>query len=331
MRFFLAWLKEKPETVAAIGIFAVAYGILLAVSPFERTAYSIQNFSVLLAPLAMAAFGTTLVLITGGFDLSVAGTISLSSAVTATWFIGDSGSPWGKLALIVVIGGIAGLANGALVTFGLQSLAVTVSSYTVLSGLALVILKAPGGEVPADLIAAVNAALGPVPVPMAFLLLAGLAWWAFTHTRTGTAAFAIGADMPATILSGVKTVGVQLSVYTAAGCCYAIAGIFLAAGSSSGDPSAGTPFMLTAFSAMALGLVSFRGGRGSAVAAMMGAGTVTALPKMLFAVGIADFWSGICQGAVILVALSIPLLVSLINDRRRLARVVRAQSAEVAG
>ncbi|MCL2803062.1 MAG: ABC transporter permease [Micrococcales bacterium] len=329
MKAILAWARAKPETIAAIGIFAVVYGILLTVSPFERSVYSIQNFSVLLAPLAMAAFGTCLVLITGGFDLSVAGTISLASALTATWFDGQAGPPWAKLALIVLIGAVAGMVNGLLVSFGLQSLAVSVATFTVLSGLALVTLRAPGGNVPPDLIKAVNSGVAHVPLPLVFLIVAGLAWWAFTRTRTGTAAFAIGADMPATILSGVKVRGVQITVYTSAGCCYALAGIFLAAGSSSGDPGAGRPFMLSAFAAMALGLVSFRGGRGSAVAAMFGAGTVTALPKMLFAVGIADFWTGICQGAVILVALAIPLLVSIVGDRRKLARAVKAQAVEV--
>jgi ribose transport system permease protein len=314
-------VKSHPETTSAGAIFAAVYGLLWVASPFERSLYSVQNFSVLLAPLALAAVGTTLVLVTGGFDVSVAGTISLASALTAAWSAPGDGAPWLRLALIVLVGVAAGLVNGILVASGLQSLAVSVATFTVLSGLALVILRAPGGNVPPPLIALVNSSAGPVPVPAACLVLVGAAWCAFTKTRTGTAAFAIGADLPSTALSGVRIMPVQLFVYSAAGGFYALAGIFLAAGSRSGDPAAGTPFMLSAFSAMALGLVSFKGGRGSAVAAMLGAGTVMALPKTLFAVGIADFWAGICQSAVILIALAIPLLAGKLNARRRQAAV----------
>jgi ribose transport system permease protein len=118
-------------------------------------------------------------------------------------------------------------------------------------------------------------------------------------------------------MSGVRTGRVEILCYTLAGGLYAAAGLYLTAITASGDPNSGRPFLLTCFAAMAVGLVGFRGGSGSAVAAMLGAGTLIALPKLLFAAGVEDFWSGALQGVVILTALAIPFLVVRMAEARR--------------
>lgn len=123
------WGGRWSVTLPAVGgIFAVVYGVLLMVSPQEGTSYSFGNFMALVAPLALAAAGTTVVLLTGGFDLSVAGVISLTNVVCATQMSGAS-SPWLIVALVLGIGMVSGAVNGLLVVFfGLQSLAVSLAS-----------------------------------------------------------------------------------------------------------------------------------------------------------------------------------------------------------
>jgi ribose transport system permease protein len=187
----------------------------------------------------------------------------------------------------------------------------------VLTGVALVILPAPGGEVPESFALALTNPLGPVPVALIALALLATAWWAFSTSPLGVAAFTVGADRQAARMSGVRTATVEVLCYTLAGGLYAAAGVYLTAITASGDPNAGRPFLLTCFAAMALGLVGFRGGAGSAVAAMLGAGSLVALPKLLFAAGIEDFWSGALQGCVILIALAVPLLVRRAVAERR--------------
>jgi ribose transport system permease protein len=116
-------------------------------------------------------------------------------------------------------------------------------------------------------------------------------------------------------MSGLRVRGVEVTCYGLAGMLYAMAGLYLSAVTASGDPQAGRPFLLTVFAAMALGLVSFRGGRGSAIAAIFGAATLTVIPKLLFAASVGDFWVGAFQGAIILAALSLPVFGRRVSQR----------------
>ena len=99
-------------------------------------------------PLALAAAGGSLVVLTRGFDLSVAGVVSLTNVAVAV--VGGNGA-WGALedaAIALGIGAVVGAVNGTLVAyFGLQSIALTLASMIACSGAALLILDAPGGTV----------------------------------------------------------------------------------------------------------------------------------------------------------------------------------------
>jgi ribose transport system permease protein len=310
---------NRETRIAAI-VFIACYGSVLFVTPFERNSYAFNNFVVLMTPLAIAAVGTTLVLITGGFDLSVAGTISLSNVVAATTMAKYPDATWLIVLVVIAVGLLVGLVNGLLVVrAGLQSLAVTLGTFIILTGVALVVLPAPGGEVPESFALALTDPLGPVPVALIVLALLAGACWAFSTSSIGVAAYAVGADRQAALMSGIRVGTVEIICYTLAGGLYAAAGIYLTAITASGDPNAGRPFLLTCFAAMALGLVGFRGGSGSAVATILGAGSLVALPKLLFAAGIEDFWSGALQGSVILIALAIPVITMRLAARPRSA------------
>jgi ribose transport system permease protein len=311
-------IGTNRETRIALIVFIVCYGAVLFVTPFERNSYAFNNFVVLMTPLAIAAVGTTLVLITGGFDLSVAGTISLSNVIAATTMAKYPGATWLIVLAVIAVGLLVGLINGLLVVrAGLQSLAVTLGTFIILTGIALVVLPAPGGEVPESFALALTDPLGPVPVALIVLLVLAGVWWAFSTSPIGVAAYAVGADRQASLMSGVRVGMVEVLCYTLAGGLYAAAGLYLTAITASGDPNAGRPFLLTCFAAMALGLVGFRGGSGSAVAAMLGAGSLVALPKLLFAAGVEDFWSGALQGSVILIALAIPVVTMRLAAAKR--------------
>lgn len=317
------------ETVIAACVFVACYGAVLIVTPFERNGYAFNNFVVLMTPLAIAAVGTTLVLITGGFDLSVAGTISLSNVIAATTMARYPGATWLIALAVIAVGVLIGLVNGLLVVrAGLQSLAVTLGTFIVLTGIALVVLPAPGGEVPESYALALTDPLGPVPIALIVLVVLALAWWVFSTSPTGVAAYAVGADREAARMSGVPTGRVEILCYTIAGGLYAAAGLYLTAITASGDPNSGRPFLLTCFAAMALGLVGFRGGSGSAVATILGAGSLIALPKLLFAAGIEDFWSGAVQGTVILIALAIPFVLMRVAGARRTRSAGAGQPAD---
>lgn len=318
-----------PSLVTAIGIFVVTYSLLLAFSPFERNGFAFGNYVVLFTPLAIAAVGTTIVLISGGFDLSVAGTISLSNVLAATLLTRFEEMTWLVVLVIILVGMTVGLLNGLfIVLLKLQSLAVTLASFICTTGIALMILPAPGGSTPSAFTNVALASFGDIPVALLVLIAIGILWSIFRRTRTGNSLFAIGADRPAAVMSGISVNRSEITAYILAGGLYAAAGVYLTAVTSSGDPNAGRPFLLTAFAAMALGLVSFRGGAGNPVAAILGAASLMTIPKLLFGLGIEDFWVGAFQGLIILAALSIPILTRGLSSRSA-ARKGRAHLAEL--
>jgi ribose transport system permease protein len=309
---FLSPIRDT-STIVAAAIFLALYGLLIVISPIAGSSFLVNNFIVLISPLAIAAVGTTLVLIMGGFDLSVAGTISVANVVAATAMTKNPDSAWLIALAVIVMGAVVGLLNGFLISvIGLSSLGVTLATNIVLTGIALVIMPAPGGLVPPDFASTLTGMAGPIPFSALVLVALCIAWVIFTKTRTGMAVFAIGGDINASRLSGIPVKRVQMSAYSIAGGLYAVAGLYLSALTATGSPSAGSSFLLTAFTAAALGLVSFRGGRGSAIAAIFGAGTVMVIPKFLFAAGIADFWVGAFQGLIVLIALTIPTIAARI-------------------
>lgn len=325
----LAPRAKSPYIAAAV--FLVLYGLLIVVSPVAGSSFLINNFVVLMSPLAIAAVGTTLILVLGGFDLSVAGTISLANVVAATAMQRSPENIWLIALGVIAMGALIGMVNGLLVSIlNLPSLGVTLATNIVLAGIALVIMPAPGGRVPVEFTSVLTGMLGSVPFAAIVLLGLGAFWVALMKTRTGMSIAAIGGDATAAKLSGIPIRRVSTVAYVIAGMLYSVAGLYLCGLTATGSPAAGSSFLLTAFTAAALGLVSFKGGRGSGVAAIFGAGTILVIPKFLFALGIADFWVGACQGLIVLIALTIPSIGRLTRHAARKGAGRNTQGSQLA-
>lgn len=308
----------------SILIFVLLYGAFVIVAPTQLSPFNFGSLTSLVAVLALAAMGTALTLIVGGFDLSVAGVISVTNVLAATLGGQSSGGVAGMTVLLVVIGLAIGLVNGVLIALvRLPSLGVTLGTYIVLSGVALVVLPAPGGTVDPAITTFVNGFVGYVPGTFILLLVFAGLWLVFTKTAMGRYAFAIGGDEEAARLSGIPTRRVTVLCYVIAGGLYACSGLVFSGVTATGSPSSGDSYLLAVFAAAALGLVSFQGGKGSAIAVIFGAASLTVIPKLLFALGVASFWSGALQGVVVLGALGIPIL------RHRLARPERRRTPRI--
>ncbi|HEU4974366.1 MAG TPA: ABC transporter permease [Baekduia sp.] len=300
---------------------AITFVVLLAIwtyyLPGGLTAFQLNNLLGLTIALAFAGFGTTLVIISGGFDLSVAGVVSLANVWVATKMQDSTGSVIGVVVVVSLIGLATGLVNGFLVGFlGLESIAATLSTYIMLTGFALVLLAAPGGVVPTTFSDPLTALLGDT-VPVALLVLIGLAlvWLVLRRTRFGVNLFAVGADESAAEMSGVRVRSVKLATYGLAGLMYALAGLYYSAEVGTGDPNSGAPFLLTAFATVALGGASFAGGRGSAIGTIFGAGVLTLIPKVLFVLGVASFYTSVVQGVVLIAAVLLAILTARLVQR----------------
>jgi ribose transport system permease protein len=286
-------------------LYVVLYGLY---GLWEPRALSLSTFTSLVnnaAPLAIAAAGETLVVLSRGFDLSVAGVVSLTNVFMAVYPMQGPGGAVASLLGCCAIGAAVGAVNGWLVAvLRLQTIAATLGTMIVCQGLALVVLDAPGGMV-ADWVSyeLTDRLFGVVPVAGLVVLAVALAWLAFSRTDTGIGLYAVGADEQAAMLSGVSVRRVRFVAFVGAGMLYGVAGFMLSAQTATGNPNAGAPFLMLVFAAVALGGTSLSGGRGGLVGSIIGAGSLMLLQKVLFSGGVSSFYTGIFQGFVLIAAI----------------------------
>ena len=252
-------------------------------------------------PLALAAIGQTIVVVTRGIDLSVGGVVDLSNALAAIWLTGGVLNLIGVSLLIVLIGAGAGLINGLLVGLGrLQPIVVTLATLSIFQGLAIRVLPQPGGEVPPEY---TNFLVDPnQPTALIFLVVAIAAWMALRRSRLGVSIFAIGNDEASAVALGVSAMRTKIIAYMIGGALYALAGLFLAANATAGDATTGDGYTLTSIVAVVLGGVNLFGGRGSAVGAICGAFITTMIVNILFFAHINPLYQSFYEGLFLVIA-----------------------------
>jgi len=325
-RFTLSLSARIRRAVASgTGIIALLYLVLYFLyslwDPTALTADTVLNLANNAAPLAIAAAGETLVVLSRGFDLSVAGVISLTNVVMAAYPLDGPLGAVESLLICLAIGGAIGAVNGYLVAIlRLQSIAATLATMIVCQGLALVVLDAPGGTV-ADFVSyeLTDTLIGVVPISGLFVAAVVLLWLFFRRTDTGIALYTVGADETAAQLSGISVVRTRFVAFVAAGMLYGLAGFMLSAQTATGDPNGGNSFLMLTFAAVALGGTSLAGGRGGLVGSVIGAATLMLLQKVLFAGGVSSFYTGIFQGVVLVVAVVFGSIVTHLVERRAAA------------
>jgi len=303
-------------TVAAM-IYLALYTIYASSEASATSVFGLTNLFNNTVVLAIASAGLTVVVLAGEFDLSAIGVIAIANVVMATTSIGILG--WfGALILVLLIGVAVGLLNGWLVaTLQLQSLAVTIGTMIACEGVALLILTAPGGQVNEAIVSTLSGVLGVVPVALVIIAGVLLAWLVLVRTRLGIALYAVGTDATAARLSGLSVERTKLLAFVLAGVAYALAGFMLSCQTGSGDPRASHTLLLYMYASVAIGGTSLMGGRGGVLGSLFGAGILSVMQKMLFALGAASFYTSIFSGIIMLVAIFIHNISELLAHLRR--------------
>ena len=303
-----AWRTLLFRLTTGAGMIVMIYLALYALYAYQQPrALSLSAIAALMnntAPLALAAAGQSLVVISRGFDLSVAGVISVCNVMLAVYPIkGPDGALISAL-MCMAIGASVGAVNGWLVAvLRMQSIAATLATMIICQGIALVILKAPGGAVATWIVYEMTDRLWKT-IPISGLVVAAVivVWSLLRRTDFGLSIYAIGADEQAASLSGVNTTRVRFLTFVLAGVTYGLAGFMLSAQTATGNPTSGTPLLMLSFAAVALGGTSLSGGRGGLFASVMGAAVLMLLQKVLFSSGVSSFYTGVFQGVALILA-----------------------------
>lgn len=252
--------------------------------------------------LAVTALPLALVIISGGIDLSIGSTMALASVAFGLTFEAGA-NVWLAAGVGLATGAAAGLVNGLFITrLGAPALIVTLATLAAYRGIAEGISAArPISGFPSEFLALARPALFGLPLPVFVLAAAALACIVVLGaTATGRRIRAVGLSESAARFSAIAVDRVRLGLYTASGLAAGVAALFFAARRSTAKADIGLGLELEAISALVLGGVSLRGGRGTVFGALLGVALVHELREFVAWRWARDEFSAVAIGVILI-------------------------------
>jgi ribose transport system ATP-binding protein len=262
---------------------------------------SVSNKGVVLAYVAMAQ---TLVILTGGFDLSVGMVMTMTSCLASVILNGSPVQTALAVFAILASGLVAGTINATIVVMGrIQPIIATLATGAIYYGIALLLRPSPGGEVNEDLSNALT--YDVFGIPSTFLLLVGtilFVWWPFRNLVIGRNCYAVGSSERAAYMSGLAIGRARFAAYALAGLLAACGGLLLSLISLSGEASSsqGGFYTLNSIAAVAIGGTSLFGGSGGFIGSICGALVLRIISDLLFVFNAPALWQPLFQGLILL-------------------------------
>ena len=269
------------------------------------TPENLINVSLQVSTVAIAAIGSTIVILTGGIDLSPGSVVALASCVLAIVVKNMGFSLPAGILITLALGILLGGFNGVLSTYGrIPSFVVTLATMGIFRGLAFLITEGhPIFSVSPYLEGIFYGDLAGIPLPLIYMLiLYGVSAVFLRYTRPGRAIYSIGGNETASYLSGIHVNRSRLLAFIIAGFTAAIAGVLLSARLNSGSPNYGVGLELAAIAAAVIGGTSLAGGYGNIIATLFGAMTVAVVQNGLNLNAVPAAWQNITLGIIILLA-----------------------------
>jgi len=299
-------LPKIANTLEArmLGLAVVLAVILSLISPHfftERNMFNILDQSVV---LGIVAVGMTLVILTGGIDLSVGSVAGLTGIILAL-FLKELPIPV-AIILAVGCGALIGLFSGVLIAvFGLAPFVVTLGVMAMGRSLAYIVSGQRSiSGLPSGLQDIVYTTVLGIPTNVIFLLGLYLVTWAWlTYSKGGRTIYAVGSNIDAARAAGLNTLFYSVFPYIVSGALAATAMTFSLAQIMSADPIGGNQLELDAIAAVVIGGASLYGGRGSIFGTLMGVLIMVMIRNGLNLLGVSPFWQGTAIGAIIILAL----------------------------
>lgn len=311
-RGFFGWMVSRQVFWVLVAAILACVALSLLTNTFA-TPGNLFNVTRNFAFVGIIAIGMTVVIITGGIDLSVGSTVLVAAIVTSVLM--SSGLPL-LVAFPLAIGAslLVGLINGVLiavvgmppfvVTLGMMSVARSIGM--VLSNNKMIYEFGPDQAVLLQ-IGGGSQVIGGIPVPnplIVMIVLALVTGFLLRWTRWGRHVYAIGGNERAAVLTGVPVVAVKISVYMFVAFCAGLTGFLEAGWLGSVTTNLGTGMELTVIAAAVIGGANLMGGVGTAFGAVVGAVLIEVIRNSLILLGISTFWQGTFVGSFIVLAVA---------------------------
>jgi ribose transport system ATP-binding protein len=289
--------------ILALGAYTYAHNARY-LAPFNVTAVL-----TLLTALAFISMGQTIVIMTGGIDLSV-GPLAGLLVVIASFFVTGKQSPLMVTAgfvIMIVVAVASGLVNGLLIRYGgFTAVAATLALYIGLQGISLLLRPFQGGYISTGVTDLITATVGYVPIAfiVAVIVAVGLEL-ALRMTPWGRGLRAAGSNEESAHRLGLKVDRIHVLAYVACGVLTFLGALLLMAQIGVGDPTQGVSYTLSSITAVVLGGASLLGGRGSFIGTLLGAALIQQVLNATTFLDLSQTWQYFFQGFLILVAASL--------------------------
>jgi ribose/xylose/arabinose/galactoside ABC-type transport system permease subunit len=302
-------VRSYVQQFAMLIALVVMMAVTAMLSPNFMTVSNMLNVARQVALTAILGAGMTVVIISGGIDLSVGGAIALGSALIAATLIATDGNIWLATLVGVATGAMVGLGNGLIIAkVKIQPFIVTLASMVITRGLVLIFTDARPISVLQYKAFAFwgQGYLGPIPVPIVLMLIIYVVTdILLRRTRFGRYCYAMGGNEVATRIAGIKVDRYKILIYVFNGVLVGITAVVFTSRLLSGTPTLGVGFELTAITMVILGGTSFVGGQGNVWGTLIGATVLGVLANAMNLLNISAFYQDLSTGVVILLAVII--------------------------
>ncbi len=321
----ISFTKRKEFILLVIFVVVFALMSVLAPGRFLRP-YNIQSMAYQLPEFGILAIAMMVVIVSGGINLSITFTATLSSIVGGVVIVAMNQAgvvTWETMLVGIVIALAVGVASGAINGFvvayiGVTPMLVTLGTMTLFEGVSLNITK--GGAIsgfPDAFLWFGNEAILGIPVPMIIFLLVVLAsWYMLGRSRFGFSVYMIGCNPRATMFSGINVRRVLFSVYLFSGLLCAISGLIMSSRYNSAKESYGSSYLLQSIAAAVLGGTDIAGGYGSLSGTILAVMILQVISSGTNIIGVNRYLTNIIMGAILIFVLALNFLSSRREARK---------------
>jgi ribose transport system permease protein len=308
------WNRARIEELLIRNSMVLVLLLVIAYFSYESARFAtlpnLRTILIAAAPFALVALGQTLVILTGGIDLSVGSVIAVSAMTGASIVVGHPDRLWLAVAGGIGVGLLAGLINGLIISrLNVAPFVATLGMLTAASGLAYVIGGgAPINGLPAEYGKIANTTIlglqAPVVVMIAGFVILGAV---MKRTAFGLRIYAVGGNRTAAEVAGVNTRRTLTSVYVLSGALAGLSGVILSSRVISGPPNLGAGYELDAIAAVVIGGASLMGGRGTIWGTLLGLLLIQTLNNGLDILVVPAYWQAVISGVLIVTAVAVDM------------------------
>ena len=278
------------------------------------TSKNLINISQQISMLAVVAFTMTIVMVMNDFDLSVGSMASLSGVVAAVLFTMDY-PVWMAISAALLVGIIGGMFNGFLVSIiGILPFVATLGTLTMYSGLAFLICGGKtifGRDIPQEFSSFARSGIEIDILSMRIpflsilaLLILFIVWFVLEQTTYGRRLYAIGGNVEASYLAGIKVKQLRMTAFALTGLGAAIAGLMYASRVASSNPTQGSGLMLEAIAAVFLGMTMSEEGEPRVLYTLIGVLILGILDNGLTQMSVDSYIREILVGSIVIIAVA---------------------------